>query len=120
MDHAVTYCRHDLSDVEVKHCDKFLSKDDQYNSKRLDRLKHAFECAQENLKEKNQCELVSGVSRTPMLLRHTQAVNLIRACLPLTYYELQHRGTDFHTHGINFHGRNTPIGATSLIKKIKN
>ena len=119
MDHAITYCPHDLTDAEIKHCGNVLSKGEALRNKRLKRLEHVHEHAYENSREENQRELVSGVSCTPLLLGYAQFGSLKITRITLIHHELQHRCADFHAHNVDARRRSTLIGATSLIKILK-
>ena len=112
MDHIVTYYPHDLNGAEIKYCDNLLSKDEACLSKRLERLEHIYEHAQDNPRECDHHELVSGVSYAPLLLGCAQFGNLISAHITLIHHELQSRGTDFHAHNVNSRGRSTLIGGS--------
>ena len=62
MQHILNYYPTDLNDSEIKHCEILLSKDEHYRTTKLDRLEEAFDTAQQNLRDQNQRELVTGVT----------------------------------------------------------
>ena len=65
LNHIVTFFPYEFPEEEIKHCARLLKKDDHFRQHRLEKLEQSFEISQQNPRNENQRQRVSGVAHAP-------------------------------------------------------
>ena len=88
LDHAVTYYEKNMDQEEIDCCKNVTNKDEHYRNQRLDRLEEAFDIAQNNPREENARQRMSGATCAPLLIGCVQFGSLTTIRTPIVRQEL--------------------------------